>query len=100
MESFLDLVCPQAPGRAIFGDFLEEIVVGIKEKREPRDEIVDLESRVERRLHVGQTVIKSESQFLDGRGASLANMVAADAQRMISRRGFDAETKDVVDHLE
>ena len=47
MESFFDLVCPQAPGRTKFGDFLEEIVVGIKEKREPRDEIVDLESRIE-----------------------------------------------------
>src|SRR5438552_14029880 len=43
---------PKAPGRAELRDLLEKVVVRVEEERQPLPELVDVETRVDRRLDV------------------------------------------------
>ena len=49
---------------AELSDFLEEITVGVEEKREPGSEFVDVKPRGHGGLYVGEAVGQRERQFL------------------------------------
>ena len=88
---------PQPPRGAELRDLLEEVVVRVEEEREPRPERVDVEAGVARRLHVGDRVGERERHFLHRRRARLANVVAADRDRVPLRHFALAEREDVGD---
>src|SRR5205807_10058683 len=63
-------------------DLLKDVVVAVEEECDARRELVDFEPRVERRLHVGDPVRKRERNLLDRRAAFLAEVIAADRDRV------------------
>src|SRR5580692_3125079 len=84
---------PYAPGRAILGYFLEKIVVCVKEKRELRHELIDIQAAPRTPLDILQPVPQRERQFLDRRRTGFANVVAADRDGVELRRVLDAKFK-------
>ena len=73
---------PETPGGAKLGDFLEEVVVRVEEERQPLSEDVDVETGVERRLHIGDAVGERERHLLHRRRTGLADVVPADRDRI------------------
>ena len=86
---------PQPPGRAELRDFLEKIVVGVEEEREPLAELIDVEPRVDRRLHVRDGVCEGERHFLYGGRTGLADVITADRDRVPVRQLAFAERENV-----
>ena len=70
--------CTRAAGGAILGDFLEKVGVRVEEEAEARHEFVDREAPLESPIDVFEAVAKSEREFLKGRGAGFADVIAAD----------------------
>src|SRR6516165_6839348 len=56
---------PDYPRSAILGDFLEDIVVSVKEKAEPRGEVVDIHAAGQAGVDIVKTVGQCESKLLD-----------------------------------
>src|SRR5277367_1728944 len=73
---------PDAARGAVFGKLLEEIIVSVEEKRKARSEIVHLHPAAEAMLHILDAVAQGESQLLNGGRAGLADVVAADRDRI------------------
>ncbi len=71
--------------------------MGVPEERKPRRELVDVEPRLLRRPHVRQAVGERERHLLGGRGAGLANVVAADRDRVPRRQLVAAVREEVGD---
>ena len=69
-------------GRAELGDLLQQVVVGVEEERQPRAEAVHLQPRGEGGLDVGDAVGQRERDLLHRRRARLADVVAADRDRV------------------
>ena len=67
----------------------------LKKKASRGAELVDLEPGVERRLHVGDPVGERERDLLDGRAALLAEVVAADRDRVPLRDPFVAVREQI-----
>ena len=88
---------PQPPRRAELGDLLEKVVVRVEEERQPLAEPVDVEPGVERRLHVGERIRERERDFLDRRRSRLADVIAADRDRVPVRQLPIAVGEDVGD---
>src|SRR5579884_3190599 len=65
----------------------------IEAKCEARGELVNLQAALETGIDIGQAIGKREGQFLYGGRASLADMIAADADgvplRHVARAEFD-----------
>ena len=84
---------PDAASGAILSDFFEEIAVGIEEKRELRSDLIHIEPTPKAPIHVFDAVAQCECQFLDSRGARLADVVATDRNGIkfwsVLRRKFD-----------
>src|SRR5256712_4873222 len=73
---------PDSTGSSEFRDLLQEIVPARKEERELWSELVYLEPSFKSHLNVFDRVCKTESQFLNRVRGRLANMIAADADRV------------------
>ena len=54
---------PQPPRGTELRDLLEKVVVRVEEERQPLAEAIDVESGVERRLHVGQRIRERERRL-------------------------------------
>ncbi len=61
---------------------IKELQMRVEEKREPRREFVDIEPRLYPRFDIGEPVGKRKGEFLYGRGARLADVITADANRV------------------
>ena len=70
---------PQPAGGAELGHLLQKVGVGSEEEGETGRDLVELESRVQSSLRVGDGVGQGESDLLDCGAAGLPHMVAADA---------------------
>src|SRR3712207_4930274 len=66
---------PHPPRRPVLSDLLEEVIVGAEEEREPRGELLHLETRLHGRLDVSDGVREREGEFLNGRGSRLPDVV-------------------------
>ena len=88
---------PQPPRGAELRHLLQEVVVRVEEEREALAERVDVEPRVDRRLHVGDRVGEGERHLLHRRRARLADVIAADRDRVPLRHLALAEREDVGD---
>ena len=86
---------PHAARGAQLGDLLEEVVVDVPEERQALRERVDVEARGAPELDVGDAVGQREGQLLHGRRARLADVVAADADRVPARHARRAEDEHV-----
>ena len=86
---------PHPAGGAELRHLLEDVVVAVEEERQPRREPVDLEAGVERGLHVGDPVGERERDLLDGRAPLLAEVVAADRDRVPLRDALVAVGEQV-----
>ncbi len=82
---------PDAPRGAIFRDFFKEIVVRVEEERKLRRKVVHGKAAAEAPLHIFDSVAQSECQFLNRSRACLANVVAADRNRVELRSMARAE---------
>jgi len=69
---------PDAARCAVLGDLLEEIIVRVKEKRELRHKLIDVEAAAHSPFDVLHAIAQSEGQFLNGGRAGLADVIAAD----------------------
>ena len=96
-EPFLHDLGPHSPGGAELCDLLEDVVVGGKEERQLRREVVDVQPGVDGSLDVRDPVAQREGDLL-GRGrAGLADVVAGDGDRVEVRHLRRAELEDVGD---
>ena len=73
---------PQPPRRTELGNLLEEVVVGIEEKRQPPSEPRCVQTGGDDGLDVGDTVSECKRDLLSGGRARLANVVSADRDRV------------------
>ena len=87
---------PHDPRGAVLGDFLEQIVVGVEEETESMRELIDLQSAGQALVDVVKAVGQGESQLLSGRRAGLANVIAADRNRVPLRHVVRAK----LDHVD
>ena len=76
---------PDLPRRAVLGDLFEEVVVRVEEEAQARPELVDVQPAPPRPLHVLDAVINRERQLLQRSRAGLANVIAADRNRVEAR---------------
>src|SRR5438132_5942471 len=81
-ETVLHYPSPDSPGGPELRDLLQEVVPAGKEEGELWSELVYLEPSFKSGPYVFDRVCKTESQFLNRVRARLANMVAADADRV------------------
>ena len=89
------LARPDAPGRAVLRDLLEEVLMGVEEERQPRRELVDAEPALERAVDVGEAVGERERELLCRRRARLADVVPGDRDRVPPRHLARAELHHV-----
>ena len=75
-------VRPEAPRGAVLGDLFEQVVVRVEEERELRRELIHVQARLQRGLHVRDGVPQRERHFLHRRRAGLANVVAGNRNRV------------------
>src|SRR5262245_56316480 len=76
MIALFDFPRPYASSRTEFGTFFEKITVHIEKERQPRREGIDGQASRHGLLHVSQTIVQRKRQFLDGRSAGFAYVVA------------------------
>ena len=88
---------PDPPRGAVLADLFKKVEMGVKEKRKPRGKVIHRQPRRNPRLHVGEAVGQGEGQLLHRRGARLADMVAADADRIPARHLLGGKGKDIGD---
>ena len=88
---------PHAPGRAELRNLLQQIALGDEEEGQPPREAIDVEPRIDRRLHVGDSVGEGESQLLYGGRARLPHVIPADADRVPPGNALAAVPEDVGD---
>ena len=69
--------------------------MSVEEEGNPRRELVDAESGSQRRIHISNGIRKSERDFLDRGGARLANVIAANRDRIPVRNVARAKGKRV-----
>ena len=79
------LARPDPPRRAILGDLLEKVDVGVEEEAQTRREVVDVHPARDLLLDIRQAVLERERQLLRSRRTGLADVVAADRDRMPAR---------------
>ena len=80
------LARPDPPRRAVLGDLLEEVDLGVEEEAQPRRELVGIEAARDRLLDVGEAVLERERELLGGGRTGFADVVAADRDRVPARR--------------
>src|SRR5438132_1638284 len=76
------LACPDPAGRAVLREFLEQIVVRVEEEGQAGREVVHPESAVDAPADVFHAVRQGEGQLLPGGRPRLANVIAADRDRV------------------
>ena len=77
-ETLVHDLGPNPPRRAELGDLFEELVVRVEEEAEPRREFVYCEPAPQGPFDIGDTSAEGVGEFLRGRGARFADVVAAD----------------------
>ncbi len=88
---------PDAPRGAELRDLLEEVDVGVEEKRETRCKVIDAHAPFDTRVYVGHSVSEREGKLLDRGRAGLSNVVAGDGDRVPLRDLFGAVLDGVDD---
>jgi len=88
---------PEAASGAKFGDFFEEIAVGVEEEGKLRREFVDREAGVECGLNVGNTIGEREGDFLDRGGTRFADVITGDGDGVPFGKSIAAPGKNVGD---
>ncbi len=91
---------PDAACRAELGDLLEEIDVRVEEEGEARREDVDVQAAAQAQFDVAEAVGQGVREFLRGRRARLADVVAGDGERLVRRDGRRAVLHQVADQAE
>ena len=82
---------------AIFGDFFEEVVVGIEKETEAGRKLVHAHARPRYPLHVFDPVAERKGQLLHSRRAGFADVIAADGYRVPTRH-FTRPEDDRIHH--
>src|SRR5665213_3244715 len=88
---------PQNAGGAILGNLLKKIVMGVEKEAQTRREIVYRQAAFHADVNVMETVGQGEGQFLYRRGTGLADVVAADADRVPLRDMESTKLDDIRD---
>ena len=88
---------PDAARGAELGDLLEEVVVDVPEEGQARREVVHRHAPLDALLDVADAVGEGEGQLLDRRRPCLADVVAADRDRVPARHVPAAELDHVDD---
>lgn len=85
------------PGRPVFRDLFQQIVVCIEEEGEPAGKFVDVHPGLQRGLHIGDAVGQGKGDLLRRCGAGLPDVVAGDGNGVPLRHVLGAEFKGVRD---
>ena len=88
---------PDAAGCTILRDFFEHVVVRVPEEGETARKVVDVESRLDGGIDVGDAVGNRKGDFLGSRRAGFADMVARDGNGVPLRYVLRAVSEDVGD---
>jgi len=87
----------EAPRRAKLGNLLEQIAVCRKEEGQARRERINREPGLDRARHVLNRVSERKGELLDRGGASFANMISGNRDRIPVRHIIRAETENLGD---
>ena len=99
-KAFVHDRAPEPSRRAKLGDLLDEIVVHIEEEGELCTEGVHIESGVDRGLHVRDAVRQRERELLRCIRSGLADVIAADRNRVPLGHLMGAPREHVSDEAE
>ena len=88
---------PDAAAGAIFGDFLEEVIVRIEEEGKARGKIVHLHPPRKAGIHISQAIGQGEGQLLHRRAAGFADVIARNADGVPQRHVLGAKLDRVHD---
>ena len=86
---------PEAARGAKLGDLLEQVVVRVQKEREARRDVVHGEPAGSRGFHIGDAVRQREGHLLNGGRARLADVIAADGNRVPFRGALVAIGEDI-----
>ena len=93
----LDQLGPQQPRRAQLRDLHEEVHADRPEERQPRGELVDVQSRFDAGADVLDAVGERVGELEIGRRAGLLDVIAGDRDRVELRHLLRGELEDVAD---
>src|SRR6185437_255900 len=96
-ESILHHPIPDFPGRPVFRDFLEKIIVRVEKETQSRSKIVHIKPAPLGPFDIFNAVVKRERQLLQSRRTRLANVISADGNSVEAWREFRAKLESV-DH--
>ena len=86
---------PNPARRAILGNFLEEIAVGVEEEGKPRAKLIHIQPAAHAPFHVLDAVAQCEGQFLDRCRTGFADVISADGDGVELRRVLGAELEGI-----
>ena len=86
---------PESTSRAKFCDLFEQVVVRVKEERQTRSEVINLETGAQCRFDVSDSVCDGESNFLNSSRAGFANVITTNRDRVPVWNFAGAKLEDV-----
>src|SRR4030095_12160200 len=69
---------PQSACSTKLRNLFQQVIVGVKEKRDARREFINVQARIQSRVDIRNTVSKRKSNFLNGCRTRFSNVIAAD----------------------
>src|SRR5438128_291837 len=90
---------PDSPRRTQFGDLFEEVIVNIEEEAQARSEAVNVKPSVDGGPNIRDAVSEGKRQLLERGRARLADVVAADRDRVPTRDVPGTELERVDDQF-
>src|SRR5215813_1723604 len=76
---------PQSASRAELCDLFKKLIVRVEKERDSRRKRIDIETRVDRGLHVGDRIGQRESDLLRGGRTGFADVITGDRYRVPAR---------------
>ncbi len=96
-KTLLHMARPDPASCAVLADLFKKIEMGVKEKRETRRKVIDVEAGLDPRLDIGEAVSQRESKLLHCSGAGFPNMITADADSIPARHLARRKSKYIGD---
>src|SRR5439155_8463960 len=98
-EAIAHCSSPNSACSSILGDLFKEVIVSVKEKRNPWYEALKIETGPSSPLDVFDSVSQSKREFLQRGRAGLANVITAHRNRVVPGNMLSTELEGIDDQL-
>src|SRR5258706_2266002 len=97
MEAIAHDMCPHTRRGPELGHFFKQVIVAIEEKGKASRKGVYIQACIQSSLYIADSIGKGKGYFLHSSRASLAHMIAADADRIPARQILGAKAEHIGD---